>query len=458
MDDSTIKELLEIVGPQNAITEPAWMFPYGEDATKIWHRPDLVLFPHSALEVSKVLELANKRLFSVIPRGAGTGMSGGAVPVGGGVVLVLTRMDRILEISPQDGLCTVEPGVRTLELQTRAKELGLFYPPDPASAKDSSIGGNIAECAGGLRAIKYGVTREYVLGLEVVLPTGEVVQTGGRTLKGVVGYDLTRLMIGSEGTLGIITKAILKLIPHPQTKATLLATFQDVDMALACLLSVLNTGILPSAAEFMDTTSYLCIKEDLNYQIPYKEPVFLIFEVDGRELQVKEDMKFIEGLANQYGTVLEQCTEGEGEKIWAARRNLSPSMYKLRPNKTSQDIVIPRSKVTIVMKKIHDLSKEFHIPIPVFGHLGDGNLHVNFMYDAALPEDVERVQKAVRILLKTVLELGGSISGEHGIGIVKSDYLEMELGPGLVNVMKKIKKSLDPNNILNPGKVFPTKV
>jgi len=456
MNDSLKKELVAIVGEANAIEDPNLSMPYGADATKLYYPPDLVLFPQNAQEMSQILILANRFRFPVVPRGAGTGMSGGAVPIGGGVVLSLERMDKILELDAKDGVCVVEPGVKTLQLQVKARELNMFYPPDPASSKECTIGGNLAECAGGLRAIKYGVTREYVLGLEAVLPTGDVITTGARTHKGVVGYDLTRLLVGSEGTLGILTKAILKLLPLPEAKATLLAAFEGVDKAMEYLFDVLGSGILPSAAEFMDRLSYWCVSDELNLLIPYDKPVLLIFEVDGRKFQVKKDLEILLGIAKRYGIVIAHAFDDEAEDIWNVRRELSPSMYKLKPNKLSEDIVVPRTKIVQMLSTIEQISENLDLPIPVFGHIGDGNLHVNIMYDANQEEEKQKIPLAVEGIFKEVIKLKGTISGEHGVGITKMPYLSMELSPKHIEVMKGIKKVFDPNNILNPHKIFPS--
>jgi len=454
MNDSLRRELVNIVGKENAIEDPKMYAPYGSDATKIYHPPDLVLFPKTAQEISQILLLANRHKFFVVPRGAGTGMSGGAVPIKGGVVLSLERMDNILELDPKDGLCVVEPGVKTLELQIRAKNMGMFYPPDPASKKECTIGGNLAECAGGLRAIKYGVTREYVLGLEAVLPTGDIIVAGARTHKGVVGYDLARLLVGSEGTLGIFTRAILKLIPLPEVNATLLVAFEGVHNAVECLFSVLQNGILPSAAEFMDQLSYECISDKLNLFIPYEKPVLLIFEVDGRELQVKKDLEILVEITKRYGNVIAHGYNDEAEDIWSVRRELSPSMYKLRPNKLSEDIVVPRTKIVQMISTIEDISKNFDLPIPVFGHIGDGNLHVNIMYNGNQENEKQKVLLIVEEIFKEVIRLNGTISGEHGVGITKMPYLTMELQTKHIEIMKGIKRVFDPNNILNPHKIF----
>lgn len=454
MDEVLIQTLVHIVNPQNAIIEGPALLEYGSDATKISFRPDLVLFPSTPAEIVEIVKLANQHRFPVVPRGAGTGMSGGALPVRGGVVIGLERMDRILEIDPKDGLCVVEPGVKTLSLQREVERYGLFYPPDPASAKDCTIGGNIAECAGGLRAVKYGVTRDYVLGLEVVLPSGELIVTGGKTLKGVVGYDLTRLMVGSEGTLGIVTKAILKLIPKPETKATIFACFPNNLLAVGSLFGVLQKGILPSAYEFMDHLSYSCLREKIGLRIPYKEASFTIVELDGRKEQVQADLRDTLRVLETTGKILDFGYEGECQWIWDLRRELSPSLYRLRPNKANEDVAVPRARLSELLDIIGQISKETGLPIPVFGHIGDGNLHVNIMYDKAKESEAAIIPSTIRKLLGKVLELGGTISGEHGIGITKAPYLDMELSSAQLKALKAIKAALDPNNIMNPYKII----
>ncbi len=455
ISQEAIRELGSIVGEVHILCHQRAL-EYGKDGTRLSYKPDLVVLPGTPEEIREILRLANIYGFPVIPRGAGTGMSGGALPVKGGVILSMERFTRIIELSPEDGVALVEVGVTTERLQREAESVGLYYPPDPASARECTIGGNIAECAGGLRAIKYGVTRDYVLGLEIVIPKGEIMYTGARTLKGVVGYDLTRLLIGSEGTLAVITKAWLRLIPRPESKATAVAVFPGVGQAMDCLFKILSSGILPSGAEFVDRVSFECARELWPYDLERDIGAILILELDGRYEQVKQDLLGLEWIISHFSgdLLLSTMDQDLAKEAWEFRRALSQSMYRLRPNKTSEDVVVPRSRLKDIMRFIEELSAETRLPIPVFGHAGDGNLHVNILYDESLEEEREKVPRVIRRLFEKVLDLGGTISGEHGIGITKAGYLGMELDNHQIQLMKDIKRVFDPNNILNPHKIF----
>ncbi len=448
-----IEELSRIVGKTNILSSPAQIKDFSTDGTKLVFYPDVIVFPKSTEKVSKILALANKEKIPVIPRGAGTGMSGGALAVKGGIVLGMNKMDRILYIDKENMLCKVQPGVITEKLQKEVKKYGLFYPPYPASAHLSTIGGNVAECAGGLRAVKYGVTRDYVMGLKIVLPTGEILNTGTKTVKGVVGYDLTRLIVGSEGTLAVITEIILKLIPAPEFKKTIVLFFEDIDSSIKTVIKILHAKIIPTILEFMDELCLDCIKEDL--YIPASTKSMLIIELDGKKSSVIEDMENIEKICKTESRAKIYIPEGEEEqKIWDIRNNLSPSMYKLKPNKVSEDIAVPISNIPEMVSYIKWLEKQYNIPIPVFGHAGDGNLHVNIMFDKTKKEESDKAKELVSKVLRKAVELEGTISGEHGIGITKAPYLDIEIPAHGIQLMKRIKKAFDPNNILNPGKIF----
>jgi glycolate oxidase len=455
--DTVIKELESIVGPKHLTTRHDDLTDYSSDATKLEFMPDAVAFPGNAEQISRILLLANREYFPVIPRGAGSGTSGGALPVRGGLVLVMDRFDRILSIDQDNLIAKVEPGVITAHLQEEVEKLGLFYPPDPASINISTIGGNVAECAGGLRAVKYGVTRDYVLGLEVVLPTGEIVKSGVETAKGVVGYDLTRLIVGSEGTLAVITSVTLRLIPKPAAKKTMMAFFHDVSSSVRTVSDIIRHKIVPTTLEFMDRLSIDCVRKEMGLSIPDETAALLLIEVDGDEDLTARDAKLVQEICVRAGAILFQAASGkeEAERLWEARRGLSPALLELRPGKVSQDIVVPRSRLPELITFLEQLSQKYQLPIPAFGHAGDGNIHVNIMLDKSVPKEVENANAAVKDLFGKVIEMDGTISGEHGIGITKAPYMEMEISGPALELMSRIKKAFDPKGILNPGKIFP---
>ena len=456
LDIKIINDIKEIVGEQNCLTSLEDRRCYSYDARTDGAVPDLVVFPSSAKEVSAILILANRYLFPVIPRGQGTGLTGGSIPIKGGVVISFTRMNRILEIDTKNLIAVVEPGVITFELQQEVAKYGLFYPPDPASYKYSSIGGNVGECAGGPNSLKYGVTRDYVLGLEVVQPTGEIINTGVKTMKGVVGYDLTRLFVGSEGTLGVITKIILKLIPLPESKATILALFQEVEDAAEAVSAIIAAKIVPSTMEFMDKASIKCSEQANPMGLPEGIGGLLLIEVDGDKESIKVQAEKVKKIVFEKKAIQCNVTEDlkEADRLWQARRTLSQATYNLNPVKIAEDVVVPRSNIPVLIRALEEMEKRFGIPILSFGHAGDGNFHVSIMIKDT-PEDRAKAEEAVKAIFEETIRLGGTLSGEHGIGTSKSAYIGMELSPEVITTMKKIKKLFDPNNILNPGKIFP---
>lgn len=452
-----LTELKRIVGPGYLITERDELLTYATDSTKLEFLPDAVVFPGTQEEISEILILANKRGFPVTPRGAGSGASGGALPVRGGLVLAMGRFNRIVSIDPDNLIARVEPGVITAHIQEEVEKQGLFYPPDPASIHVSTIGGNVAECAGGLRAVKYGVTRDYVLGLTVVLPTGEIIRTGVETTKGVVGYDLTRLIIGSEGTLAVIASIILRLIPKPATKRTMIAFFPSPSLTVQTVSLMIRSRIVPTALEFMDSLCIDCVREEFRIMIPEEARAVLLIEVDGDVIVTASEAERVREICLRSGAIHFQTASGEeeSERIWEMRRNVSHAIMKLGPHKMNQDIVVPRSRIADMVSSLGELSRRYGLPIPSFGHAGDGNLHVNIMYDKDNVRETEDARSAVRELFEKVLEMGGTISGEHGIGITKVPYLEMEVSRPALELMARLKRAFDPNGILNPGKIFP---
>jgi glycolate oxidase len=458
MDKETYKALQKIVGPEQVTDRETDRRCYAYDATQIQALPDGVVFPGSTQEIAEILKLANRFRFPVIPRGAGSGFSGGSVPIQGGLVLVLLRMNRIKKIDTNNLLAVVEPGVITRDLQQAVEAYGLFYPPDPSSLNFSTLGGNVAECAGGGRAVKYGVTRDYVLGLEVVLPGGEILRTGVQTSKGVVGYDLTRLMVGSEGTLGIITEMTLKLIPLPESRQTILAFFHRLAQATETVVEIFRQGILPSILEFMDQSSIVCVEDYLKIGLPTQAHALLLIEVDGDKEAVARQGLTIQRICQEMGAegVKLATSPQEAEELWKARRAISPAVFRLRPHKINEDIVVPRDKIPEAIEGFQEIGRRLNLVIISFGHAGDGNIHVNVMYDRNNPDENEKAPQAVLEIFKKVLDLGGTLSGEHGVGLTKAPYLNLELAPATISLMKKIKDLFDPNHILNPGKIFPT--
>jgi glycolate oxidase len=457
IDKTVANQIRSIAGKENVFEDKETRICYSYDATNLKYLPDLIVYPANCEQIAAIVKLANTFRFPVIPRGAGTGFTGGTLPVEGGVVLVLTKMNKILQIDQDNLLAVVEPGVVTADLQKEVEKIGLFYPPDPASLKMSTLGGNVAECAGGPRAVKYGVTKDYVLGLEVVLPTGEIISAGIQTVKGVVGYDLTKLMVGSEGTLGIVTKIILRLLPLPKAKRTMLAIFPTIEAAATTVSQIISSRIIPTTLEFMDNATIRCVEDYLHMGLPVEAGALLIIEVDGAPEAIAQDILEIQEIcvANKAVEAKVAKDNQEAEELWKARRAVSPAVVKLNPTKINEDITVPRSKVAEILRRVEAVAKKHNLIIVNFGHAGDGNIHVNVMIDKRRPGEEERAHAAVQDIFEATLELGGTISGEHGIGITKAPYIAMELGDMGLEVMKRIKKAFDPNNILNPGKIFP---
>ena len=460
MNRQALKKLQAIVGEQYLTTAREDLLCYSYDGTGKEYVPSAVAFPGSAAEICEIMKLANESPFPVIPRGAGTGMTGGALPVEGGLILAMSRLNRILEIDKENQVAIIEPGVITGQFQTAVKQQRLFYPPDPASRDFCTMGGNVAECAGGPSAVKYGVTRDYVLGLEAVLPDGRLMHTGVRTAKGVVGYDLTRLLIGSEGTLGVITKIIVKLLALPSNRKTYLVLVAGLQPAAGLVSEILNNGILPSTLEYMDRTALHVVDKFLPQDLPAATQALLLIEVDGDEQSVEEQgRKVLDMLADRdkYPEILEvrqAHTDQEVEALWKARRSISPATFQLKPDKISEDVVVPRSKIPKLVEFTERLSRELGITILTFGHAGDGNIHVNIMIDKGDPVENEKGQTARRQLFEHVMTLSGTLSGEHGVGLTKAPFLALEIDDTALAVMQNLKKLFDPNNILNPGKIF----
>ncbi len=456
MDKNIVRELQTIVGSGAIFTDPEELSCYSYDGTGQVFLPEAVAFPQTVAQISSILKLANQHSFPVVPRGAGSGMTGGSLPVRGGLVLVTSRMNKIVEIDPDNMIAIVEPGVITGDLQEELKKYHLMYPPDPASLKFCSIGGNAAECAGGPSAVKYGVTRDYVIGLEVVLPSGEIMRTGVRTEKGVVGYDLTRLFIGSEGTLGIFTRLILRLLPLPEAKTTFLLTFTSLSSATELVTQILAAGIIPCTLEFMDKTAISIVRNHIPDVLPGQTNALVILEVDGSRAHVHRQEQNIINLLDNKEIVYTYTNDSvKRNELWQARRSISPASFTLKPHKISEDVVVPRSKIPDLVAFCEKTARELDLVILTFGHAGDGNIHVNIMVDKDNETELAGGHLAKKLLFEFVVAAGGTLSGEHGIGTTKSEFLPLEVDRIALEIMKKIKKLFDPNNILNPGKIFP---
>ncbi|MEK7448642.1 MAG: FAD-linked oxidase C-terminal domain-containing protein [Planctomycetota bacterium] len=463
LDKKIIVQIKQIVGPEYVLQTPEDRLAHSYDASKRTALPDLVVKPGTVEEISALMRLASEYNIPVIPRGAASSVTGGAVPVNGGIVIDTARLNRIIEINQEDLRAVLEPGVVVAEFQKKVESIGLFYPPDPASAEFCTIGGNVAECAGGLRCIKYGVTRDYVLGLEIVLPNGQIIHTGSYSLKSVTGYDLTRLFVGSEGTLGIFTKIIVRLIPKPQKVETILSFFADTAQALKITTQIMELGILPRALEFMDESSIRAVQNYKKFDLPRLDRglpdgtrSLLLVEIDGSESEVAAQAEQIHDFLNQAGAIrtTRARDSAEAQHLWSLRKSISPALYSITARKTSEDISVPRSQLVPILNVIREIENKYHIPMATFGHAGDGNLHVNFL--VSTQEHEQHLSEAVKNLFEETIKLNGTLSGEHGIGLTKSAYLNLEIAPAELALMKAIKKLIDPKGIMNPGKIFTT--
>ena len=431
---------------------------YGQDALGIHHSPDLVVIPATAQEIAAVARLCHDHRVPLVVRGAGTGYTGGAVPILGGVILSMERLNRIIEIDETNLLAVVEPNVITGELQRAVEAVGLFYPPDPASLEISSIGGNVAECAGGPRGFKYGTTRRYVLALQAVLPDGRIVTTGSKAVKNVVGYDLTQLLVGSEGTLAIITRITLRLVPKPPARATLMAVFADVRSAVGAVTALIQRRVVPATVELIDEQALRAIREYLGREIaPPGAGAVLIVEADGTPAAVADEIERVKDACRESGAsqLTLAADDEERERLWSARRLISIALRETGLLKINHDVVVPRGRVPELFDAVEEIRQTHHLKIVAFGHAGDGNIHVNIMVDRQDAAERARASAAERVLFERVVALEGSISGEHGIGFAKAPYIGIELSDTEIALMKGLKAVFDPHGILNPGKIFP---
>jgi glycolate oxidase len=456
--DPTLVEELRAAVPGGVLTEPEDLIAYGLDATFFDALPPLVVLPASTAEVSAVHRIATRRRVAITPRAMGSGLSGGSIPLQGSLVLGVARLDKILEIDDIDRVAVVQAGVINARLQAEVEKRGMFYPPDPSSLRQSAIGGNVSENAGGARCLKYGVTGDYVLALEFVLPDGTIIRTGGRTVKNVTGYDLRRLITGAEGTLGTITEVTLRLLSRPKFTRTTLAVFDDIDTAAQVVTSVLSSGVLPTSIELIDQTTMRCIEENKPIGLPIDAAAILIFGADGmHEGAVDEEVAQIGELARAGGArgVRVAQTAAEAEQLWEARRSINPAIARRRPNRLGEDICIPRRHIAEAIRRIRAVGVKYGLELPIYGHIGDGNLHPNLLCDKRDREEMARVELAAREIFEIAIDLGGTLSGEHGIGLLKKQFMEADLGVDAVALMRRIKDAVDPLGIMNPGKVFP---
>ena len=455
MEDKTKKALIDIVGEENYTDNLIDLISYSKDASEYRHRPDAAVWPATAEEISAILKLANKDRFPVVPRGAGTSLAGLAVPEKGGVILDLVRMNKIISVSVTDRLAIVQPGVVYADLERALAPHDFFFPPDPASGTVATLGGNVATNAGGIKGAKYGTTKDYVLALQIVLPDGRVMRTGSKCMKSSSGYDLTKLFVGSEGTLGVVTEITLKINPKPSLSSTAMATFEDLEDAGRAVSEIMHSGILPSALEVVDQQTLIAINQNTDLNLPEVEAI-LIAETDGhtREETQFQLNKVIEIFKkNNASTVKQAATKEEAEALWTARKSAYAVMSRINNSLAVEDLSVPMSKVPNILKAISDLAKKYDLKIPTVGHAGDGNLHPTISYDGTNPDEVKRVEQASAELFEKVIELGGTLTGEHGIGLAKAPFMHLEHDPVAMDVMRSIKKSFDPNNILNPGKM-----
>jgi len=455
MDEKTKKALMDIVGEENFTESLIDMVSYSKDASEHKHRPEAAVWATTTEQISEILKLANQEKLPVTARGAGTSLAGLAVPQKGGLILDLGRMNKIIKISIEDRLAMVQPGVVYAKLEQTLKPHGFFFPPDPASGTVSTLGGNVACNAGGIRGAKYGTTKDYVLGLEVVLADGRVFHTGSRCMKSVSGYDLTKLFVGSEGTLGVTTEITLKINPKPPLSCTAMATFDSVEDAGRTVSKIMHSGILPSALEVVNQQTLIAINQNTDLNLPEVEAI-LIAETDGHTREETEFQlaKIIEIFKqNNASSVRQADSEEEAEALWAARKSAYAVMSRINYNLSVEDLSVPMSKVADMLKTISGIAKKYDLKIPTVGHAGDGNLHPTISFNGTNPDEVKRVEEASAELFQRVIELGGTVTGEHGIGLAKAGFMCMEHDDVAMDVMRSLKRLFDPNNILNPGKM-----
>ena len=457
LDQSNLNKLRDIVGAENVLTSREDLIPYAFDGTAAMKEmPGSVVFAVSTEQISAVLKLANDTETPVVTRGSGTGLSGGSVPAADCIVLCTVKMGAILEVDAANLTMTVEPGVATIQIAEAAEKAGLFYPPDPGSMKISTIGGNVAENSGGLRGLKYGVTRNYVMGMEVVLPDGEVMRLGNKCVKDVAGFSLKDVMIGSEGTLGVITKVLLRLIPKPAAKKTMVATFDAMDAAAQTVSDIIAAQIIPCTLEFLDRTTIHCVEDFAKVGLPLDCEALLLMETDGHPAAVAEEASKMEELAKANGAMEVRVARDatEAAQLATARRSAFSALARLAPTTILEDATVPRSELAHMIRFVAEVAKKHELKIGTFGHMGDGNLHPTFLTDERNEAEIHRVHEAFKEIFDEAIRLGGTITGEHGIGLAKKEFLPKFAGAAQMRVMRELRKALDPKGILNPGKMF----
>ncbi|HIM56666.1 MAG TPA: FAD-binding protein [Candidatus Latescibacteria bacterium] len=457
MDSAVLSQFRSIVGDDQVLDSAEDLSVYAYDATATLRvAPACVLLPETAQQVAAILTVAHSQRLPVITRGSGTGLAGGAVPVEGGIVLCLVRMDRIIEVDEANLAMVVEPGVITQRVADAAAAAGLFYPPDPGSIKISTIGGNVANNSGGLRGVKYGVTRDYVMALQVVLADGQILNTGTKCVKDVAGFTLKDLFIGSEGTLGVITSITLKLIPPPAAKQTMIAHFESMTDAAQTVSEIIRHKIIPCTLEFLDRVTIGCVEEYVAIGLPLDVEALLLIEVDGHPAEVAEQAAEIERLAGEHGAreVRRAHSEEEATRLASARRTAFSALARLAPTVVLEDVTVPRSELARMVAHIAQVSERYGVRIGTFGHMGDGNLHPTFLTDERDAREMGRVEQAMREVFEFAVELGGTITGEHGVGLAKKPFLPAAIGPVAMDITRRLKADFDPEGILNPGKIF----
>ena len=457
MQKSTLDKIKSIVGGDNFMDSIEDKLVYSYDGTPlISHKPEAIIMPSSVNEISQIFKLANEESFAIVPRGSGTGLSGGSVPSENSIIMLMNKWNNIEEIDTENLTAWVQPGVITSKLHKAVEAKGLFYPPDPGSQNICTMGGNVAENAGGLRGLKYGVTKNYVMGIEMVMPNGDVVLNGGKNVKDVAGYNLRDLIVGSEGTLGVFTKILVKLIPKPQTSKTLLAYFDKITDAAETVSEIIANHIIPCTVEFLDNTTINCVEDYAKIGLPRTAGAILLLEVDGHKTVVDEDSIKIESICkkNRSQQVKIAADENEALKLKEARRIAFSALARVKPTTILEDATVPRSNLAILVEKIDAIAKKYNLKLGNFGHAGDGNLHPTCLTDERDTEEIKRVEKAFHEIYDETIKLGGTVTGEHGVGIAKMEFLAQMISIPAMEMMKKIKVALDPNNVLNPGKIF----
>ena len=454
---STVDALVAVVGRGGVLTEAEDLIPYSFDGTAaLKQRPEAVVFPRTTAQVADCVRLAAASRIPIVTRGSGTGLSGGSIPTPGSLVLCVAQMNDILDLDPRNLTLRAQPGAITQRIDEAAARHGLFYPPDPGSMRISTIGGNVAENSGGLRGLKYGVTRDYVMGLEIVLPSAEVARFGNQCVKDVAGYSLKDLFVGSEGTLGIITEVLIKLVPRPAARRTMLALYDRIEDAAATVSAIVAAHIIPCTLEFLDRVTAVCVEDYAHVGLPTDCEAVLLMETDGHPAVVADEAAQMEVLARQHGArdVRTAQTEAEALQLAAARRNAFSALARKRPTTILEDVTVPRTELASMVRFIADTAVAFDLQIGTFGHMGDGNLHPTFLADERDKDEMHRVHEALETIVKRTLELGGTITGEHGVGLAKKPWLRQQMGDASLGLMRQIKQTLDPNNLLNPGKMF----